>query len=88
MWRGPMGNRYSTALGCEMPYSRSERDRVAKERGVEFCSRAEFLADNHEAREAVEYHKEVQAGRTPDPWSPPDTSAFQTTPSWAKELIK
>jgi hypothetical protein len=61
-WKGPMGTRYSTALGCEMPNSRGERDRVAKERGVEFITLKEHLAENKEAAEAVAYKKHVDEG--------------------------
>ncbi len=87
MWTGPMGNGYSHALGEQMPSSRSERDRIAKAKGVEFCSKAELLADSAEARDAVAYHADVRAGAKPEPVKPVDQSLFRSTPEWAKPLM-
>lgn len=87
LWSGPMGNGYSTALGEQMPATRSERDRLAKKKGVEFVSKAELLADSHEARDAVQYTEHVRSGGRPDAWSPVDTSHFKPTPDWAKPLL-
>jgi hypothetical protein len=89
LWRGPLGNRYSFALGGEMPDSRSERDRIARAKGIEFCGTREFLDSNKEAAEAVAYSKEVQTGGPREPWEPADTtSAFKSgTPEWAKPLL-
>ena len=53
MWKGPMGNGYSTALGERMPATRAERDALALKKGVEFIGKSEFLASNPEAAEAV-----------------------------------
>ncbi len=61
-WKGPLGNGWSNALGAPMPSSRAERDRLAREKGVEFCSVAELRADNREAADALDYHAHVQAG--------------------------
>lgn len=86
-WKGPMGNGFSTALGERMPDSKTERDRIAKVKGIEFCSRDELLADNREAADAVAYHADVQSGGSRVDWTPPDTSVFQSTPDWAKPLL-
>ena len=61
-WKGPMGNGWSHALGAPMPTSRQERDRLAREKGVEFCSVAELRADNKEAADALDYKAHVDAG--------------------------
>ncbi len=61
-WKGPQGNGWSTALGAPMPSSRAERDRLAKERGVEFCTVADLRADNREAADALDYTAHVNAG--------------------------
>jgi hypothetical protein len=88
-WVGPMGNRYSTALGAEMPETKKKRDQLAREKGVEFTTKSEFLADNKEAAAAVAYKKDVDSGGRRDPWEPPDTSgAFKAKPDWAKDLVK
>lgn len=83
-WKGPLGNGYSHALGEQMPGTRAERDRLARAKGVEFCSRDELLRDNKEAAEAVAYKAHVDAGGSREPWSPGDISAFQEKPAWAK----
>ena len=87
MWKGPMGNGYSFALGEQMPDSRQARDRLARQKGVEFCSRDELLRDNKEAAEAVAYKAYVDSGGSRDVANPVDTSAFQAKPAWAKDLI-
>lgn len=89
MWKGPLGNGYSTALGEMMPQSRSERDRLAAKKGVEFVGTREFLASNAEAKEAVEYARHVQKGGAREPWQPADTSTgfVSGTPDWAKPLL-
>lgn len=86
-WSGPLGNGYSTALGEQMPSSRTERDRRAKAKGIEFTTKAELLADSKEAADAVAYRDHVSAGGQPEQWSAPDTSHFQSTPDWAKPLL-
>jgi len=86
MWKGPLGNGYSHALGERMPDSRQERDRLAKKKGVEFIGLAEHLAENKEAAEAVAYHREVQAGgprELPRP-NPAAAAAWKSHPDWAK----
>jgi hypothetical protein len=89
MWRGPLGNGFSTALGAMMPDTKKGRDQLAKERGVEFTTKSEFLADNKEAAQAVAYKAHVDSGGRRDHWEPPDTSgAFLDKPAWSKELIK
>jgi hypothetical protein len=88
-WVGPMGNRYSTALGADMPETKKGRDQLAKQKGVEFVGKSEFLADNKEAAQAVAYKAHVDSGGRRDHWEPPDTSAaFKAKPEWAKDLVK
>jgi hypothetical protein len=86
-FKGPMGNGYSTALGEQMPDSRQARDRRAREKGVEFVTLSEHLAENKEAKEAVEYSAHVRSGgdRTLDKPAP-TTSPFVPKPDWAKSL--
>lgn len=86
-FKGPMGNGYSTALGEMMPDSRQARDRLAKEKGVEFISKAEHLSENKEAAEAVAYKAHVDSGgeRVLDKPSAPLTP-FVPKPAWAKDL--
>jgi putative FmdB family regulatory protein len=86
-WKGPMGNGYSHALGAQMPETRTERDRLAREKGVEFVGRTEFLAENKEAAEAVGYAQHVKSGGTRDEQAPAPTSSFVPTPDWAKGLV-
>jgi hypothetical protein len=86
-WKGPTGNGYSHALGARMPDSREARDRLAKERGVEFITLAEHLGENKEAAQAVEYRAHVDAGGERVEQRPADTmGAFVPKPAWAKEL--
>ncbi len=87
-FRGALGNGYSHALGQQMPDSRSERDRVAKQKGVEFIGLSEHLAENKEAAEAVAYRKHVDAGgeRVEQP-APGVAPNFVAKPAWAKGLI-
>lgn len=87
LWKGPLQNGWSTALGEYMPQSRSERDKLAKKKGVEFCSLAELKADNKEAREAIEYTAEVAAGGKRDEPQPAPANVWQSAPSWAKDLV-
>jgi hypothetical protein len=56
-----------------MPRSRQERDRLAKEKGVEFCTVAELRADNREAADALDYRKHVDEGGARDDPKPPAT---------------
>src|SRR6185312_2138424 len=70
------GGRYSHALGQDMPESRQARDRAAEAKGVEFVTKAEFLADNREAADALAYREHVDAGGEREPWKPADTSGF------------
>lgn len=86
LWRGVHGNRFSHALGAEMPDSRGERDRLAAEKGVEFVGKAEFLASNKEAAEAVEYKAHVDSGGAAEKSKPPALDAFKAKPAWAKGL--
>ena len=88
MWKGPLGNGYSFALGERMPDSRSERDRLARKKGVEFCTRAELLADNKEAAEAVAYRKHVDQGGERLEQPAADTTAFVEKPAWAERLVR
>lgn len=79
LWRNPVnGTRYSFALGAEMPDSVRERDKLAREKGVEFVSAGELLRDNKEARDAVEYGKHVATGGKREEWQP------KTTTRWRK----
>lgn len=87
LWKGPMGNGWSTALGAPMPGTRKERDRMAAERGVEFCGEREFLASNPEAAEAVSYSRHVASGGYHEPVLPADTSPFIEQPAWADPLV-
>lgn len=86
-FKGALGNGYSHALGQMMPDSRSERDRVARERGVEFVTLSEHLNENKEAADALAYRKHVDTGgervESPGPGVDP---AFVSKPEWAKEL--
>ncbi len=87
-FKGALGNGYSFALGAQMPESRTERDRLAKEKGVEFTTKAELVADSREAADALAYRDHVSTGGKPEQWSAPDTSHFQPTPDWAKPLLE
>ena len=87
MWKGPMGNGYSTALGERMPATRAERDALALKKGVEFIGKSEFLASNPEAAEAVSYAKHVSEGGHHTPVLPADTSPFISKPAWANDLV-
>lgn len=62
MWKGPMGNKWSHALGAPMPETRAERDRMAARKGVEFTSLKELRRDSKEADEALTYRAHVDAG--------------------------
>lgn len=86
LWRGPTGSRFSYALGAEMPESRQARDKLAKEKGVEFVGKQEFLASNKEAAEAVEYTAHVNSGGRRDDPVAPVAPAWKPKPEWAKEL--
>lgn len=86
LWKGPMGNGYSTALGEYMPQSRRERDALAKKKGIEFCNLAELQADNKEAADAIAYKTYVDAGGARDERPEPVAAPWQATPSWAKDL--
>lgn len=88
-WKGPLGNGYSHALGAQMPETRTERDRLARAKGVEFVGRSEFLAENKEAAEAVAYKNHVASGgaRDSEERAAPSTSSFVPTPDWAKGLF-
>jgi hypothetical protein len=87
-WKGPMGNGYSHALGEQMPDSRAARDRLAAQKGVEFVGTREFLAENKEAAEAVQYRAHVDSGGArEEPRPPPPADAFKAKPAWAKDLI-
>lgn len=87
LWKGPMGNGWSTALGAPMPGSIAERDRMAAAKGVEFCGEREFLASNPEAAEAVSYSRHVASGGYHEPVLPADTSPFIEQPAWADPLV-
>jgi hypothetical protein len=87
MWKGPLGNGYSHALGERMPDSRAERDRLARKKGVEFVGKAEFLAENKEAAQAVEYRRHVtEGGKRDEPAGPAPADVWQDKPDWAKTL--
>lgn len=86
LWKGPLGTGYSFALGRNMPDSRKERDRVARERGVEFCSLAELRADNKEAAQALDYKAHVDAGGARDERPIDPAPVWQDRPAWAREL--
>ncbi len=87
MWKGPLGNGYSHALGQYMPDSRSERDRIAKAKGVEFISLGEHLKENKEAAEALAYRQHVDSGGDRALDKPlPAKSPFVEKPQWAKDL--
>jgi len=88
LWRGPLGNGYSTALGEQMPATRAERDRLAAKKGVEFVTKSELLATNKEAAEAIAYKAEVDSGVPHRPIGPGDTSAFKEAPPRYKDILK
>jgi hypothetical protein len=88
LWRGPLGNGYSTALGEQMPATRAERDRLAAKKGVEFVTKSELLASNKEAAEAIAYKAEVDSGVPHRPIGPGDTSAFKEAPPRYKDILK
>lgn len=58
-WRGPSGSRYSYALGENMPETRGERDRLCREKGIEFVGKRE-MPDTW--KRAVEYRQHVDTG--------------------------
>lgn len=61
LWRNPRtGDRYSYALGAQMPESRKERDILAKSKGFEWCSPSENASPEHAAANA--YHQAVSQG--------------------------
>lgn len=87
-FKGANGDGFSHALGEYMPDSRSERDRLAKKKGVEFVTLNEHLSENKEAKEAYDYRKHVDQGGARVLDKPaPATDAFVPTPEWAKPLI-
>ena len=86
LWRGPNGDRYSYALGEDMPESRAERDRLAKKKNIEFCSLAELRADNKEAAAALDYKAHVDSGGLRDDSRPEAAPVWRQKPSWAKGL--
>jgi len=88
MWKGPLGNGWSTALGAPMPETREGRDRLAARKGVEFISPAELVASNKEAAEAIAYKAEVDSGVPHRPIGPGDTSAFKEAPPRYKDILK
>ena len=59
-FKGRDGSKYSYALGQQMPDSRQERDRIAKEKGVEFFSGPA----NKTEQAIVEYNQHIKAGAT------------------------
>lgn len=73
------GGKFSHALGTDMPESRKQRDRMAKAKGVEFTTKAEFLADNPQAAEAVAYREHVDAGGERFEIKPKATSGWVPT---------
>lgn len=90
LWKGPLGNGYSTALGQRMPETRKELERIAAEKGVEFVSPS---AMPKEWQEAVDYSKHVNSGgeRLEDPASFYDVSGFNagdTRPAYMKEKVQ
>lgn len=86
LWKGPLGTGYSNALGAPMPATRAQRDRVARERGVEFCSREDFLASNQEAAEAVEYAAHVHSGGAREDARPAASADWKSSPTWPEGL--
>lgn len=87
LWRGVNGTRFSHALGAEMPDTRQARDRLAREKGVEFVGKREFLASNKEAAAAVEYHAHVATGGAREEPRATAPANWQTKPAWAKGLV-
>lgn len=87
LWRGANGDRYSYALGAEMPDSRQARDRMAREKGVEFIGKADFLASNPEAKAAVEYKAHVDSGGAREESKPLPAPNWQAKPKWAEGLV-
>lgn len=91
LWRNTQqGGRYSNALGCEMPETRKELERLAQEKGIEFVSPASMPS---EWQEAVDYRKHVDEGgeRLEDPASFYDVSGFNsgdTRPEYMKEKVQ
>jgi hypothetical protein len=87
MWKGPLGNGYSTALGAPMPDTKAERDRLARKQGVEFITKSELVASNKEAAEAIAYKADVDRGLPHQPIGAGDTSAFKPPPTRYKDKL-
>lgn len=91
LWRNTaQGGRFSNALGCDMPETRKELERLAQEKGIEFVSPS---AMPDEWKEAVEYKAHVDSGgeRLEDPNSFYDVSGFNagdTRPDYMKEKVQ
>lgn len=83
-WKGPMGNGYSHALGAQMPETRAGRDRLAAEKGVEFCTIGELKADDKEIASAIDYRKDVDTGGKKIPMKEAiPASAWKDKPAWS-----
>ena len=87
LWRNTQqGGRFSNALGCDMPETRKELERLAAEKGIEFVSPSSMP---DQWREAVEYKAHVDSGgeRLEDPAQFYDVSGFNagdTRPDYMK----
>lgn len=80
MWKGPLGNRWSHALGDYMPDSRGDRDKMAKAKGVEFCSVTDLRRDSKEADEALSYRAHVDSGGKRDDPKPAPAANWKHGP--------
>jgi hypothetical protein len=58
--------RWSYALGREMPETRQERRRIEKERGIEFVTKADVYNDP-ETRKSLDYVAHLRSGGAPIP---------------------
>ena len=61
---GAPTERWSYALGQDMPDSRAERRRIEKEKGIEFVSKADVMADP-DMRKSLDYVQHLRAGGAP-----------------------
>lgn len=91
LWSNPQqGGRFSNALGCDMPETRKDLERLAAEKGIEFVSPSSMP---DEWKEAVEYKAHVDSGgeRLEDPSTFYDVSGFNagdTRPEYMKTKVQ
>jgi hypothetical protein len=93
LYRNPRtGDRYSYALGDQMPESRAERDALEKSRGIVFCSPGENASTEHAAANAYEQARRQGASHEEAeryaPWPKAKQPAMKPrVDAWAKKRV-